>query len=155
VSLIPKQVTATSKIALVAINPGNARLARFDLVAAVRARSSAEPRPLGYLRPGLNRTEIEAQLPVEDDRTCECPIFPSRRPAAFLISVPTERVRSLFYPRPIANDRRRGDHYGAHGIVVFSPANIFRAYVIRYPPPKRQNHGTPTMDRPNHSRGKA
>lgn len=101
-SLIPKQVTVTSKIALVAINPGNARLARFDLVAAVRARSSAEPRPLGYLRPGLNRTEIEAQLPVEDDRTCECPIFPSRRPAAFLISVPTERVRSLFYPRPIA-----------------------------------------------------
>jgi Bacterial cellulose synthase subunit len=55
VSLIPKQVTATTKIALVAINPGNARLARFDLIAAVRARSSAEPRPLGYLRPGLNR----------------------------------------------------------------------------------------------------
>ena len=154
-SLIPKQVTVTSKIALVAINPGNARLARFDLVAAVRARSSAEPRPLGYLRPGLNRTEIEAQLPVEDDRTCECPIFPSRRPAAFLISVPTEASEACSTLARSRYDRRRGDHYGAHGIVVFSPANIFRAYVIRYPPPKRQNHGIPTMDRPNHSRGKA
>jgi hypothetical protein len=32
---------------------------------------NAVPLPLGYLRPGLNRIEIEAQLPVEDDKTCD------------------------------------------------------------------------------------
>ena len=34
-------------------------------------QNNAVPLPLGYLRPGLNRIEIEAQLPVEDDKTCD------------------------------------------------------------------------------------
>jgi hypothetical protein len=34
-------------------------------------QENAVPLPLGYLRPGLNRIEIEAQLPVENDKTCD------------------------------------------------------------------------------------
>lgn len=34
-------------------------------------KDNVVPLPLGYLRPGLNRIEIEAQLPVEDDKTCD------------------------------------------------------------------------------------
>jgi hypothetical protein len=34
-------------------------------------QDNAVPLPLGYLQPGLNRIEIEAQVPVEDDKTCD------------------------------------------------------------------------------------
>ncbi|GAC1328666.1 MAG: cellulose biosynthesis cyclic di-GMP-binding regulatory protein BcsB [Beijerinckiaceae bacterium] len=47
------------------------------------------PLPLGYLRPGLNRIEIEAQLPVEDDKTCD-PLLAVAGSKRFLLLDSTE-----------------------------------------------------------------